>query len=90
MLSILLATEARYVIKENNNREKSFYRGKLPLCRRKLPFCWRKLRKAYFASAFFFFFLPAQITILPKQIEKSLFCRSKENLNCKGWYERFI
>ena len=56
MLSILLATEARYVIKENNNKEKSLYRGKLPLCRRKLPFCWRKLRKAYFASAIFFFF----------------------------------
>ena len=42
MPSALLATEACYTIKENNSKEKSFGRNKL-------PFCCRKLRKAYFA-----------------------------------------
>ena len=51
LLSALFATEARYTMKQNNNKEKSL--SKLPFCRRKLPFCWWKLRKACFASAFF-------------------------------------
>ena len=29
MLSVLFATEACYTIKENNNKEKSFYWGKV-------------------------------------------------------------
>ena len=54
MLSVLSATEACYGIKEiNNNKEKSFCRGKLPFCRLKLPFYWRKLRKTYFRWHFF-------------------------------------
>ena len=52
MLSVLFATEAGYTIKENNNKEKSFCRVKLPFCRRKLAFCRRKLKKTFFASAF--------------------------------------
>ena len=38
MLSVLFATETCYPIKENNNKEKSFCRGKLPFCRRRLLF----------------------------------------------------
>ena len=67
MLSGLFTTKACYAIKENN-KNKSFCRGKLPFCERKLTFWWRKLRKAYFAAAFS---LPVKITILPTQIEKS-------------------
>ena len=86
MLPVLSATEACYGIKEiNNNKEKSFCRGKLPFCRLKLPFYWRKLRKTIFVGIF----LPARITILPTQIEKSLlyigiFLPRHKNLNCKG------
>ena len=32
MLSVLFATESCYMIKENNNKEKSFYRAKIPFC----------------------------------------------------------
>ena len=37
MLSNLFANEGYYTIKENNNKEKSFYWGKLPFCQCKLP-----------------------------------------------------
>ena len=57
LLSVLFATEARYKMKQNNNKEKSL--SKLPLCRRKLPFCWRKLRKHVLRRHF----LPVEITI---------------------------
>ena len=53
LLSVLFATEACYLIKDNN-KEKSFCWDKLTFCLCKLPFCWRKLRKACFALAFFF------------------------------------
>ena len=92
MLSVLFATEACYTIKENNNNnnnndniEKSFCQGKLAFYRHKLSFFWPKLRKAYFASVFS---LQAQITILPTNIEKSLFSiiiflPKQKTLNCK-------
>ena len=73
MLSVLFATEDYYTIKEINNVEESFCRRRLSFCQRKLLFWWQKFRKTYFALAFFFVFLLAQITILPTQIEKSLF-----------------
>ena len=81
MLSALFATEACYAVKENNNKGNS-------LCQRKLPFCWRKLREEYFVMSHF---LPAQITIFPTQIEKSLFCVGiilprQKDLNCKNCF----
>ena len=36
VLSVLFANEAYFTIKENNNKEKSFYWGQLPFCQRKL------------------------------------------------------
>ena len=81
MLSVSFATETCYMIKEINKKiKKSFCRSKSPFCQCKLLFCWQKLRKIYFASTFF---LPAQITILLTQIEKS---QGKKNPNCKGCY----
>ena len=85
MLSVLFATKSCYLTKENNNKEKSYCLGKLPLCRRKLPFCWQELRKVYFALAFiYFFFSQSQITILPTQtILRQHFLPEAKNMNCK-------
>ena len=59
-----------YTIKENN-KEKSFCRGKLPFCRRKLPFSWWKLRKAYFGLAFFW---RRKLPFCRCKLRKNLFC----------------
>ena len=73
--SLLLKLVACYTIKENNNKEKSFCRGKLPFCRfagvnyHSAVENWEKpiLPRP-------FFFLLAQITSLPALIEENLFC----------------
>ena len=49
---VLLATEACYTIKENDNKEKSFCQEKLPFCQCKLQFYWHKLREVCFVPAF--------------------------------------
>lgn len=82
ILSVLFAIEAFYTKKENNNKEKSFYR-------RKLTFCWRKLplRKAYLASAFF---CRRKLPFWRRKLRKAFFatafsCQRKKNLNSMGW-----
>ena len=77
---------ACYMIKGNNNKEKSFCRGKLPFCWHKLPFCQWKLNLFWVGI----FFAGANYNFADAHWEKPIlsqhFFADAKNLNCKGCF----
>ena len=87
MLSDLVATEACYTIKENNNKEKLFCWGKLPFCPHKLPFAVKNWKLFYIA---FFFFYQHKLPFWQQKLSKAYFASA---FSCQGekiWIARVV